>query len=154
MSALVVVKAYPLLQAVTQLGAAADELAARKKRIEELAASFAEIKGSGAAINVFTEMIRILTEQGVDETIAYVGTQRPSILKAVGDIAKTAHERMAKQEGHQQPPKFLSTHPATQRLMEDIIRKLPEARRDFGIMRRCPRIGRSARFRRRPFAPG
>jgi integrase len=46
MSALVVVKAYPLLQAVTQLGAVADELAARKKRIEELAASFTEIKGS------------------------------------------------------------------------------------------------------------
>jgi integrase len=46
MSALVVVKADPLLQAVTQLGAAADELAARKKRIEELATSFAEIKGS------------------------------------------------------------------------------------------------------------
>jgi hypothetical protein len=46
MSALVVVKAYSLLQAVTQLGAAADELAARKKRIEEMAASFAEIKGS------------------------------------------------------------------------------------------------------------
>jgi predicted Zn-dependent protease len=36
-------------------------------------------------------------------------------------------ERMAKQEGHKQPPEFLSTHPATQRRMEDIIRELPEA---------------------------
>jgi len=36
-------------------------------------------------------------------------------------------ERMAKQEGHQQPLEFLSTHPATQNRMEDIIKELPEA---------------------------
>jgi len=36
-------------------------------------------------------------------------------------------ERMAKQEGHQQSMEFLSTHPATQRRMEDIIKELPEA---------------------------
>lgn len=36
-------------------------------------------------------------------------------------------ERMAKQEGRQQQLEFLSTHPATQKRMEDIIRELPEA---------------------------
>jgi predicted Zn-dependent protease len=36
-------------------------------------------------------------------------------------------ERMAKQEGHKQSPEFLSTHPATQRRMEDISKELPEA---------------------------
>jgi len=36
-------------------------------------------------------------------------------------------ERMAKQEGHHQPLEFLSTHPATQNRMEDIIKELPEA---------------------------
>ena len=57
--------------------------AARLIRIEELAASFAEIEGRGTATSVFSEMTRILTEQGVDEAIAYVGTQRPSIFKTV-----------------------------------------------------------------------
>jgi predicted Zn-dependent protease len=36
-------------------------------------------------------------------------------------------ERMSKQEGHTQPIEFLSTHPATPRRMENIIRELPEA---------------------------
>lgn len=36
-------------------------------------------------------------------------------------------ERMAHQEGRQQPPEFLSTHPATQTRMTDITRELPEA---------------------------
>jgi predicted Zn-dependent protease len=40
-------------------------------------------------------------------------------------------ERMAKQEGHKQPLEFMSTHPATQRRMEDIIRELPEALQYF-----------------------
>jgi predicted Zn-dependent protease len=44
-------------------------------------------------------------------------------------------ERMAKQEGHQQQPEFLSTHPATQRRMEDIIRKLPEALQYYNASR-------------------
>jgi tetratricopeptide (TPR) repeat protein len=66
---------------------------ARLSRIEELAASFAEIEGRGTATSVFQEMTRILTEQGVDEAISYVGTQRSSILKTVHDRAKAAHER-------------------------------------------------------------
>ena len=67
--------------------------AARLSRIEELAASFAEIEGRGTATSVFKEMTRILTEQGVDEAIAYVAAQRSSILKTVDDRTKTAHER-------------------------------------------------------------
>ena len=65
----------------------------RLSRIEELAASFAEIEGHGTATSVFQEMTRILTEQGVDEAIAYVGTQRASILQTVRARAETIRER-------------------------------------------------------------
>jgi len=40
-------------------------------------------RGRGTASSVFSEMTRIVTEQGVDEAIAYVAEQRPSIMKAV-----------------------------------------------------------------------
>ena len=62
-------------------------------RIEELAASFAEIEGRGTTTNVFKEMTRILTEQGVDEAIAYVATQCSSILKTVRARAASARVR-------------------------------------------------------------
>jgi tetratricopeptide (TPR) repeat protein len=65
----------------------------RLSRIEELAASFAEIEGRGTATSVFQEMTRILSGQGVDEAIAYVGTQRSSIFKAVRARAAAARER-------------------------------------------------------------
>jgi len=42
-------------------------------------------------------------------------------------------ERMAKQEGRQQQLDFLSTHPATEKRMEDIIRELPEALQYYNI---------------------
>ena len=54
-----------------QREAADNAHAARLSRIEELAVSFAEIEGRGTATSVFQEMTRILTEQGVDEAIAY-----------------------------------------------------------------------------------
>ncbi|MGE5257118.1 MAG: M48 family metallopeptidase [Hyphomicrobiales bacterium] len=44
-------------------------------------------------------------------------------------------ERMAKQEGRQQTPEFLSTHPATQTRMQDIIHELPEALRYYNAPR-------------------
>lgn len=66
---------------------------ARLSRIEDLAASFAEIEGRGTATSVFQEMTRILTEQGVDEAIAYVDAQRPSILKIVQARATATRER-------------------------------------------------------------
>ena len=65
----------------------------RLSRIEELATSFAEIEGRGRATSVFQEMTRILTEQGVDEAIAYVATQRSSILQAVRARAAATSER-------------------------------------------------------------
>jgi tetratricopeptide (TPR) repeat protein len=65
----------------------------RLSRIEELAAFFAEIEGRGTATNVFQEMTRILTEQGVDEAIAYVGTQRSTIFQTVRARVATARER-------------------------------------------------------------
>ena len=65
----------------------------RRSRIEELAASFAEIEGRGTSTSVFQEMTRILTEQGVDEAIAYVGAQRSSILQTVRTRATVVRER-------------------------------------------------------------
>ena len=64
----------------------------RLSRIDELAASFAEIEGRGTGTSVFQEMTRILTEQGVDEAITYVGTQRSSIFKTVRARAATVRE--------------------------------------------------------------
>src|SRR5204863_3091944 len=65
----------------------------RLGKIDELAASFAEIEGRGTATSVFQEMTRILTGQGVDEAIAYVASQRVSILQTVKARAATARER-------------------------------------------------------------
>jgi len=73
--------------------AADDAQRVRLSRIEELAISFAEIEGRGTATNVFQEMTRILTEQGVDEAIAYVGTQQAFILQTVRARATTIRER-------------------------------------------------------------
>lgn len=55
----------------------------RLARIDELAASFAEIEGQGNATGVFQEMTRIIAEQGIDAAIAYVAGQRSSILQAI-----------------------------------------------------------------------
>ncbi len=63
------------------------------RRIDELASSFAEIEGRGTSTSVFQEMARILTGQGVDEAIAYVASQRSSILEAVRARAASARER-------------------------------------------------------------
>ena len=67
--------------------------ATRLAKIDELAASFAEIEGRGAATSVFQEMTRILTNQGVDEAIAYVASQRPAILQTVRARVAAARER-------------------------------------------------------------
>jgi tetratricopeptide (TPR) repeat protein len=60
-------------------------------RIDELAASFAEIDGTERSTQVFDEMTRILAEEGVDQALAYVATQRPAILEKVK--ARTADTR-------------------------------------------------------------
>ena len=65
----------------------------RLSRIDDLAASFAEIEGRGTGTSVFQEMTRILSEQGVDAAITYVGTQRSSIFQTVRARAATARER-------------------------------------------------------------
>lgn len=67
--------------------------AARLLRIEDLASSFAEIEGRGNATGVLQEMSRILADQGVDEAIAYVGSQRSSILQGVRARATATRER-------------------------------------------------------------
>jgi tetratricopeptide (TPR) repeat protein len=67
--------------------------AGRLKSLDELAASFAEIEGRGEATSVFQEMTRILQEQGVDEAVAYVASQRASILDDVRARAAAAHDR-------------------------------------------------------------
>ena len=65
----------------------------RLGKIDELAASFAEIEGRGPATSVFQEMTRILTSQGVDEAIAYVASQRTAILQTVRARVAAARER-------------------------------------------------------------
>lgn len=66
---------------------------ARLAKIDELAASFAEIGGRGLATSVFQEMTRILSQQGVDEAIAYVDGQRATILQTVRARAAAASTR-------------------------------------------------------------
>ena len=44
----------------------------RLSRIDELALSFAEIEGRADSTTVFKEMTRILAEEGVDPTLAYI----------------------------------------------------------------------------------
>ena len=65
----------------------------RLGKIDELAASFAEIEGRGAATGVFQEMTRILTSKGVDEAIAYVASQRTAILQTVRARVAAARDR-------------------------------------------------------------
>jgi len=67
--------------------------AGRLSRINELADSFAEIEGTGRATQVFDEMTRILAEEGVDQALAYVATQRPGILEKVKARAAATREK-------------------------------------------------------------
>src|SRR5271165_1330606 len=67
--------------------------AARLSRIDELADSFAEIEGTDRSTQVFDEMTRILAEEGVDQALAYVATQRASILEKVRARANVAREK-------------------------------------------------------------
>ena len=62
-------------------------------RIDELAASFAEIEGTARSSQVFDEMTRILAEEGVDQALAYAATQRPGILEKVKARAAAAREK-------------------------------------------------------------
>ena len=65
----------------------------RISRIDELAAFFAEIEGTARSSRVFDEMTRILAEEGVDQALAYVATQRPGILEKVKARAADAREK-------------------------------------------------------------
>ena len=65
----------------------------RLSRTNELAASFAEIEGRGTATSIFQEMTHTLAEQGVDEAIAYVASQRSTILQTVRARTAGAQER-------------------------------------------------------------
>ena len=62
-------------------------------RIDELAASFAEIEGTGRSSQVFDEMTRILAEEGVDPALVYTTTRRPGILEKVKARAADAREK-------------------------------------------------------------
>ncbi len=73
--------------------AAESAQALRLSRIEELTAAFADIEGRGTATSVFQELTRILAEQGVDEAIAYIESQRTSIFQAVRNRAAAVRER-------------------------------------------------------------
>ena len=67
--------------------------AVRLAKIDELAASFADIEESGTATGVFQEMTRIMAGPGVDAAIAYVAGQRATILQTVRARAAALRER-------------------------------------------------------------
>src|SRR5271165_3613 len=73
--------------------AAEQARAGRLSRIDELAASFAEIEGTGRSTQIFDEMTRILAEEGVDQALAYAATKRPSILEKVKARAIATREK-------------------------------------------------------------
>src|SRR5215469_5568995 len=62
-------------------------------RIDELAASFADMEGTERSTNIFNEMSRILAEEGVDQALAYAATQRSGILEKVKARADSAREQ-------------------------------------------------------------
>jgi hypothetical protein len=62
-------------------------------RIDELAASFAEIEGTARSSEVFDEMTRILAQEGVNQALAYAVTQRSSILEKVKARITAADEK-------------------------------------------------------------
>ena len=62
-------------------------------RIDELAASFAEIEGTARSSQVFDELTRILAEEGVEKALAYAAAQRAGILDKVKARAVHAHEK-------------------------------------------------------------
>jgi len=62
-------------------------------RIDELAASFAEIEGTERSTQVFDEMTRILSEEGVEQALDYVAKRRPGILEEVDARAAVANEK-------------------------------------------------------------
>ena len=76
-----------------QRQAAATQRAAQLARIEDLAASFAAIEARGEASGVFTELTRILKEQGVDPALAYVAAKRVGILDQVRARQAAARQR-------------------------------------------------------------
>lgn len=69
------------------------EYDAKAAKIDELVGSFKEIEGRADATDIFKEMSRILSSQGVDETIAYVNSQKDGILKRLQKRAASQRER-------------------------------------------------------------
>lgn len=67
--------------------------ATRLVKINELVALFAVIEGQGLATSVLQKMTRILTEQGVNEAIAKVASQRTAILQTFRASVAAARER-------------------------------------------------------------
>ena len=76
-----------------QRQAAAAQRTAQLARIEDLATSFAAIEARGEASTVFTELTRILKEQGVDPALAYVAAKRVGILDQVRARQAAARQR-------------------------------------------------------------
>jgi len=62
---------------------AAAQRDAQRARIDDLAASFAEIERQGQASEIFQELTRILDAQGIDAGLAYVETKRSGIYERV-----------------------------------------------------------------------
>lgn len=72
--------------------AADEQQKVRLLRIDDLAASFAEIEGTAKSNTVFDEMTRILAEEGLDQTLAYFAPQQEPILDKVRSRNVLMHE--------------------------------------------------------------
>jgi len=66
--------------------------AARLAKLDGLAQTIAEIEGRGDATTVMREMTRVLREESVDAALAYLATQRTSVLQRVKARAAAARE--------------------------------------------------------------
>jgi predicted Zn-dependent protease len=86
--------------------------------------------GAGASLGVLLPCSRL--EESETDRIGII-----LMARAGYDLRQAIpfRERMATQEGRTQQPELLSTHPATQRRIEDISREIPEALGDYKASR-------------------
>ncbi len=78
------------------LDAARAAHAERLSRIDSLARQFAELEGTAEASEIFDELTRIVEEEGVEEALAYLGSQRPTILAEIA--VETAAQEAARRK--------------------------------------------------------
>ena len=87
-------EATPSAERQRQREAAAAGHQARLPRIDEIVARFAELDGRADISKVSRELTRILTEEGVDATLAYADAQKPRILAEARTLQAAERDRL------------------------------------------------------------